>query len=51
MTYRATDVSVRIDGATLLDGVSIIWVIGLLLELFMMAWGVYNLTTLNREKL
>ena len=35
---------------TVLDGFSIIWVIGLLLELFMMAWGIYNLTTLIHEK-
>ena len=29
--------------STVLDGISTIWVIGLLLELFMMVWGIYNL--------
>ncbi len=29
--------------STILDGVSLQWLIGLILEFFMMAWGIYNL--------
>ena len=36
--------------STVLDGVSIIWVIGLLLELFMMVWGIYNLRFAKNEE-
>ncbi len=33
--------------STIIDGVSIIWLIGLLLELFMMVWGIHNLRMAN----
>ena len=34
--------------STVLDGISTIWVIGLLLELLMMVWGIYNLRFSNK---
>ena len=33
--------------SALLDGISVIWVVGLILELFMMVWGIYNLRVLK----
>ena len=33
--------------STMLDGISIQWLIALILELFMMVWGIYNLSKSN----
>ena len=33
--------------STLLDGVSTLWLVGLILELFMMVWGIYNLKVIK----
>ena len=35
--------------STIVDGVSLQWLIGLLLEFFMMAWGIYNLRMANKK--